>query len=78
MRGPLVYCLEETDNGDQLQEIYLKEEPEFKEIFEPELLKGVVTIQAKGKRVSMAGWEGDSLYRQSLRYAEDFPALCSS
>lgn len=63
MRGPLVYCLEETDNGDQLQEIYLKEEPEFKEIFEPELLKGVVTIQAKGKRVSMAGWEGDSLYR---------------
>ena len=39
------------------------EEPEFKEIFEPELLKGVVTIQAKGKRVSMAGWEGDSLYR---------------
>ena len=62
-RGPVVYCLEEADNGDQLQEIYLKEEPEFKETYEPELLKGVVTIQAKGKRVSREGWEKESLYR---------------
>lgn len=25
MRGPVVYCLEEADNGDQLQELYLDE-----------------------------------------------------
>ena len=62
-RGPVVYCLEEADNGDQLQEIYLKEEPEFKTKYEPDLLKGVVTIEAKGKRVSRKGWEKESLYR---------------
>ena len=62
-RGPVVYCLEEVDNGDQLQEVYLKEEPEFKTKYEPDLLKGVVTIQAKGKRVSREGWEKNGLYR---------------
>ena len=62
-RGPIVYCLEEADNGDQLQEIYLKEEPEFQEKYEPDLLKGVVTIEAKGKRVSKEGWEKEGLYR---------------
>ena len=62
-RGPVVYCLEEVDNGDQLQEVYLKEEPEFKTKYEPDLLKGVVTIQAKGKRVSRDGWEKNGLYR---------------
>ena len=62
-RGPVVYCLEEVDNGDQLQEIYLKEEPEFQEEYQPDLLKGVVTIRAKGKRVSREGWEKNGLYR---------------
>lgn len=63
MRGPLVYCLEEADNGDQLQEVYLKEEPEFQVDFEPELLKGVTVIKAKGKRVSREGWTDETLYR---------------
>ena len=63
MRGPLVYCLEEADNGPQLQQIYLKEEPKFCTEFQPELLKGVVTIKAEGKRVSSHGWEGEGLYR---------------
>ena len=62
-RGPVVYCLEEADNGDQLQEVYLKEEPDFKETYEPDLLKGVVTIHANGKRVSREGWEKNKLYR---------------
>lgn len=34
MRGPLVYCLEEIDNQDQLQELYLEENPVFTETFE--------------------------------------------
>ena len=63
MRGTLVYCLEEADNGDQLQEVFLKEEPEFQVDFEPELLKGVAVIKAKGKRVSREGWTDETLYR---------------
>ncbi|MDO4296996.1 MAG: glycoside hydrolase family 127 protein [Lachnospiraceae bacterium] len=63
MRGPLVYCLEEEDNGAQLQEIYLDEKLQFAEQYEEDLLKGVVTLKAEGKRVSGKGWNTDTLYR---------------
>lgn len=63
MRGPLVYCLEEVDNGDQLQEIYLSEDAEFTETAEPELLGGVITLAAKGYRLSEDEWDEHSLYR---------------
>lgn len=63
MRGPIVYCVEEEDNGAQLQEVYLEESPKFDIRFEEELLKGVVTLTTEGKRVSENGWSGMSLYR---------------
>lgn len=63
MRGPLVYCLEEEDNGAQLQEIYLDEKLQFEEKYEENLLKGVVTLRTEGKRVSGKGWNPDTLYR---------------
>ena len=63
MRGPLVYCLEEHDNGDQLQQMYLVEGAEFVEKFEPDLLKGVLTLTTEGKQISKAGWGCNDLYR---------------
>lgn len=63
MRGPVVYCLEEADNGASLQEIYLEKEPVFTEEFEENLLKGVVTLKTRGKRVSREGWKETALYR---------------
>ncbi len=63
MRGPVVYCLEEADNGDQLQQLYLQEQPEFQVQYEKELLKGVVTLTAKGKRVSEKQWDDRILYQ---------------
>ena len=71
MRGPLVYCLEEIDNGKNLSACYLdtKEEPE--EIFEPELLGGVVSIRLKGKRISEKGWEDGALYGEYRTRFED-------
>ncbi len=72
MRGPLVYCLEEADNGDQLPQLYLAEEPDFQASYQPELLKGVVAVRAQGKRVSQAGWGPERLYRTytGKRYTE--------
>lgn len=61
MRGPVVYCLEEADNQDQLQQVCLSQAPGFVHQFEPELLGGVVTILAQGTR--LADWQGDTLYR---------------
>mgnify|MGYP002511034218 CR=1 FL=1 len=63
MRGPVVYCLEEADNGDLLQDIYLKRESEFDISYEKELLNGVVTITADGKRLSTGDWKEDVLYK---------------
>lgn len=62
-RGPLVYCLEETDNGKNLSGIYLEEDADFTIKEEPELLKGIVTIETQGKKVSQKGWNGETLYR---------------
>ncbi len=43
-RGPLVYCLEETDNPEGFDSLTLSEDASFKEDFEPELLRGVVSL----------------------------------
>lgn len=63
MRGPVVYCLEEADNQDQLQQIYLKEQSEFDVKYEKNLLKGVVTLTTQGKRVSEKNWDVRTLYQ---------------
>ncbi len=64
MRGPLVYCLEEEDNGAQLQEIYLPEDARFEQTYDPELLNGVVTLKADGLRLTEAEWGEETLYQE--------------
>ncbi len=64
MRGPVVYCLEEADNGDQLQEIYLKEHADFEVKYEKSLLNGVVTLTTDGLRISEDDWDDGTLYRE--------------
>ncbi|MDD3909700.1 MAG: glycoside hydrolase family 127 protein, partial [Proteiniphilum sp.] len=44
-RGPLVYCIEEVDN-ESFDELYLTEETEFIQSFEPDQLQGVAVIDA--------------------------------
>lgn len=62
-RGPLVYCLEEADNGKYLNQISIAGEPELKAVFEPELLGGCVTISGKAFREKEADeGEADMLY----------------
>ena len=62
-RGPLVYCLEEADNGRDLHLLRLGEAgPEdFETEWKPEKLGGIVEITTPGLRESGAGW-GDELY----------------
>jgi DUF1680 family protein len=63
MRGPIVYCLEEKDNGSDLHRIYLSRSPEFTYKYEKDLLGGVVTIEGNGKMLSKLEWEDDRLYK---------------
>ena len=71
MRGPLVYCLEETDNGRNLSSLYIDTKAELTEVYEDELLGGVVTVTAKGKRISNTGWNEDELYKEQEIQLED-------
>lgn len=57
VRGPLVYCLEEIDNGGNLAAIYLDTEAELKEE-RSEKLGGIVQIKAQGERIRQDSWKG--------------------
>jgi len=60
-RGPVVYCLEEPENGANLHALSLPEDAPFEAAYEPDLLGAVVTVRTEGER-SMAGAWGGSLY----------------
>ena len=45
-RGPLVYCLEETDNPEDFDGLCIREDTPFEPAFEPDLLGGVVSLGA--------------------------------
>jgi len=64
MRGPVVYCLEEVDNGAGLQRVYLPRGAKFDFAYEPELLGGVVTITAAGEELTIDDWDADCLYSE--------------
>ncbi|QLC34802.1 glycoside hydrolase family 127 protein (plasmid) [Halarchaeum sp. CBA1220] len=70
-RGPLVYCVEETDL-DGVAPSHLRVDPgsavETRE--ETDLLDGVVTIEGDARAVSTEGWEG-ALYREYDDLADD-------
>ena len=60
MRGPLVYCLEEADNGDNLHLVSLPEESEIAPAQGEGVLSGMTTLKAKGLRIVP---EEGTLYR---------------
>ena len=61
-RGPLVYCLEEVDNGPALADLRLPCGAPLLASYRPELLGGVVALSGAAQRRTAAGWR-DQLYR---------------
>lgn len=49
MRGPLVYCIEECDNGKQLWDLRVTGDM-IRDVYEPETLGGVTALYVEGKR----------------------------
>jgi DUF1680 family protein len=63
-RGPLVYCLEEADNGSPLASLSLSSEANLSEHYEPGLLGGAVVIELDGHLQGETGaWSGGKLYQ---------------
>ena len=73
-RGPLVYCLEEIDNGKDLHLCNLGAGDDFKVVFEPGLLGGVTSITCKGEKMRADDW-GDMLYKPEAHAAYDGKVL---
>lgn len=61
-RGPVVYCLEEMDNGKNLWSIALTADTKLTAEFAANLFGGVVIIKGQALRADDSLW-GDSLYR---------------
>jgi DUF1680 family protein len=61
-RGPVVFCLEEVDNGTNLQDIALLNDTAFDVHFDDQLLGGVTVITGTGTRSDVNAYEQDELY----------------
>jgi DUF1680 family protein len=69
--GPLVYCLEEVDNGSDLTDICLSEDSEFIAVNREDVLGGIVVLSGEGLRSDLS-WE-DELYRPVKRKKKSVP-----
>ncbi|TPL79047.1 glycoside hydrolase family 127 protein [Mesorhizobium sp. B2-3-13] len=61
-RGPLIYCVEATDNDTSLHRLTLPRTAGIEAHEEPDLLGGVVTLSATAQADAGDGWR-DGLYR---------------
>jgi uncharacterized protein len=61
-RGPIVYCLEETDNGANLAGLRLPRQVAFKTTHEANFLSGVVTLGAEALHIV----ETENLYQMDV------------
>ncbi|MGH7455281.1 MAG: glycoside hydrolase family 127 protein, partial [bacterium] len=71
-RGPLVYCLEEIDNGKNLNDLVLPREEKLEVKFDPDWLGGVAVITGAARRQVLDEWK-DKLYRVGISKRE----ICS-
>ena len=70
MRGPLVYCLEEIDNGTNLSALYVDAKTDIREE-KSELFGGSILLHFHGKRIVDTEWEEDELYAEHpIRWEE--------
>jgi DUF1680 family protein len=72
-RGPLVYCLEEADNSQNLHAVRLggADAGSFTSQWKPEKLGGIVELQSPGLRETDEGW-GETPY-SSVREIRTMP-----
>ena len=53
-RGPLVYCVEGADNGNQAWNIIVPEKTTFTTTYRNDLLEGVTTIQFQSPSITVS------------------------
>ncbi|RKN86330.1 glycoside hydrolase family 127 protein [Paenibacillus ginsengarvi] len=71
-RGPLVYCLEEADNGPALCSISVSPDRPLQARFEDDFLGGAVVITAEGRKDDAADWSGPEAYLPARKMSRPF------
>ncbi|HEX3038039.1 MAG TPA: beta-L-arabinofuranosidase domain-containing protein [Oscillospiraceae bacterium] len=61
-RGPLVYCIEESDNGSNLSAVSLSKNSSLTASYDENLLGGMVVIEGNAMRTDEDNW-GSQLYK---------------
>ena len=64
-RGPVVYCIEEIDNGADLHRVFIKKDAPFTSAYDKGFLDGAVLLESPGLRLDQSDWDTDTLYRKS-------------
>ena len=65
-RGPVIYCLEEVDNGAHLANVVLPPDAHLTATFDADLFGGVSVISGEAVRVEPANWSGGLYQPESL------------
>ena len=71
VKGPLVYCVEEADNGENLSSVMVNTDQKIEETYDDELLEGCSVLHITGKKISEKGWNEGILYQNRKVELED-------
>lgn len=56
VKGPIVYCLEEIDNGSNLASIIVDSRETIIEEYDPSLFNGKLVLKFNGRKISASNW----------------------
>ncbi len=71
MKGPLVYALEQIDNGENLTNIFVSSKTKLQEEFDNSILGGTTRITFNAQRIKEEGWDSSKLYGEVESYFEE-------
>lgn len=70
-KGPLVYCIEEIDNKDNLSAVFVDTSVTPIEKYDKELFGGATVVILQGKKISNDNWKEEQLYGTQKPVYED-------
>lgn len=65
VRGPEVFCLEETDNGANLASIFIAHNTPLTVLYDKQLFGGTNVISLPAKKLGTESWDTNTLYREA-------------
>jgi DUF1680 family protein len=71
VRGPEVFCLEETDNFKNLASVLISRCAKLEEHFDENLFGGTTVITCSAKKISCENWGNDELYKAAEPKTEE-------